>query len=157
MRLHAASVCIISVGEGEAVNGMAATAVCSFSMEPPSLLICVNKSASISGELSTGTLFGVTLLGRQHERIAAAFSRKPSGRLRYKHGNWRLESGAPPWLADAPANLSCTLERSLTFGTHHALIGRVVQVRIGPAVSGLIYRDGKYLNTRQDKYQSSGI
>lgn len=145
MRLHAAGVCIISCGDGEAVNGMAATAVTSFSLDPPSILVCVNESASIASELSKGTLFGISILGRHHEPVAAAFSRKPSGRPRFDSGDWKFEERSPPWLRDAPANLLCVLEHSLTYGTHRALIGRVASVRIGPFASSLVYRDGAYL------------
>ena len=145
MRLHAAGVCIISSGDGEAVNGMTSTTVTSFSMNPPSLLICVNESASIAQELSKGKLFGITILGRHHAAVAAAFSRKPSGRPRFDHGTWKFEESSVPWLEDAPVNLSCILEHSLTYGTHRALIGRVVDVRIGPFAPSLVYRDGAYL------------
>jgi flavin reductase (DIM6/NTAB) family NADH-FMN oxidoreductase RutF len=104
----------------------------------------VNESASITEELSRGKIFGITLLGRHHENVAAAFSRKPSGRSRFDHGSWRFEEKTVPWLDDAPANLTCVLERSLAYGTHRALIGRVASVRIGPAASSLIYRNGTY-------------
>ena len=144
MRRHAAGVCVISAGRGENVNGMAATAVTSFSMDPPSLLICVNEAASIASQLGEGSAFGVTILGRDHEFIAAAFSRKPSGRARFAHGAWQLEAAAPPWLSNAPANMSCVVARTMTYGTHLALIGHVVSVRIGPDAPSLIYRDGQY-------------
>ena len=145
MRRHAAGVCIISVGAGEAVNGMAVTAATSFSMDPPSMLVCVNENASLAQALREGDAFGLTLLGGGHEAIAAAFSRKPSGRPRFDHGRWRLEAGALPWLEDAPGNLACVVVRTLSYGTHRAIIGRVDGVHLGESSSSLIYRDGAYL------------
>ena len=145
MRRHAASVCIVSVGTGEAVNGMAVTAATSFSMDPPSMLVCVNEDASIAQELQEGVAFGLTLLGPGHEAVAAAFSRKPSGRPRFDHGRWRLEADALPWLEGAPANLACVAVSALSYGTHRALIGRVDGVHLGQANASLIYRDGAYI------------
>lgn len=144
MRLHAAGVCVISCGRGEAVNGMVATAVNSFSMDPPSMLVCVNASASMATELAQGKVFAVAILGRHHEALVGAFSRKPSGRARYDNGTWRFGEHGPPWLEDAPANVECVVEQSLAYGSHRALIGRVVAVRIGPLAPSLIYRAGVY-------------
>lgn len=144
MRRHAAGVCIVSTGEGEDVNGMAVTSATSFSFDPPSVLVCVNETASIAARLGEGCVFGLTLLGRAHEAVAAAFSRKPSGRPRFDHGAWMLEAGEPPWLADAPANLACVVERTLSYGTHMALIGRVRSAKLGPHGPSLVYRDGRY-------------
>ena len=145
MRRHASGVCIVTAGQGEAVNGMAVTAASSFSMDPPSVLVCLNQSASIFSQLGEGASFGLTLLHRGHEAVTAAFSRKPSGRARFDHGPWRLEPGQPPWLEDAPANLGCVVEGTFSYGTHTAVIGRVRQVRLGPDAPSLTYRDGRYL------------
>ncbi len=144
MRRHAASVCIVSVGTGEAVNGMAVTAATSFSMSPPSMLVCINESASVAQDLKEGVRFGLTLLGRGHEAVAAAFSRKPSGRSRFDSGRWCLGTGELPWLEDAPASLGCTAVRALSYGTHRAVIGRVDSVHLADALSSLVYLDGAY-------------
>ena len=144
MRRHAASVCIVSVGLGEAVNGMAVTAATSFSMDPPSMLVCVNEGASIAQDLQEGVAFSLTLLGRGHEDVASAFSRKPSGRTRFDHGRWRLQAGELPWLEDAPANLACTAVSTLSYGTHRAVIGRVENVHLGETRPSLVYLDGVY-------------
>ncbi len=144
MRRHASGVCIVTAGLGEDVNGMAVTAASSFTMEPPSILVCINRSASISESLGEGDRFGLTVLGNHHQDVAAAFSRKPSGRPRFDHGRWILRPGGTPWLEDAPANLSCVVDQQLTYGTHLALVGRVLHVRLGPDTPSLVYRDGRY-------------
>ena len=145
MRRHAAGVCILTVGEGEAVNGMAATAVTSFSMDPPSLLACVNREASIAQVLKPGARFGVTVLGRRHEEVVARFSRKPTGRARFDDDQWRFEDDAPPWLADAVANLSCEVQMGFDYATHRAIIANVTGAHLGPQGPSLIYRDGAFL------------
>ena len=145
MRRHAAGVCILTVGEGEDVNGMAATAVTSFSMSPPSLLACVNQEASIAQVLRPGARFGVTVLGRRHEEVVARFSRKPTGRARFDDDQWRFTIGGRPWLADAIANLACEVQVCFGYATHQALIATVTAARLGPQGPSLIYRDGAFL------------
>ena len=145
MRRHAAGVCILTVGEGEAVNGMAATAVTSFSMDPPSLLACVNREASIAHVLRPGARLGVSVLGRRHEEVVARFSRKPTGCARFDDEHWRFVEEGQPWLADAVANLSCEVQVGVGYATHLALIAIVTRARLGPEGPSLIYRDGLFL------------
>ena len=145
MRRHALGVCILSAGGEEDANGMAVTSATSLSMAPPSMLVSVNIAASLSPKLEVGAAFSLTVLGRRHAAVAAAFSRKPSGRVRFDTGNWRLGPTEPPWLADAPANLSCVIDAELTYGSHRALVGRVLKTRVGEDEPSLIYRDGEYI------------
>ena len=144
MRRHVAGVCVISAGDGERLNGMAVTSATSFSMEPPAVLVCVNETASLAPELIEGARFGLTVLGRGHEEVAAAFGRKPGGRARFNHSDWRMPQDGTPWLDGAPANLSCVVERRLTYGSHTAIVGRVLDVRLGPDSPSLVFRDGAY-------------
>ena len=144
MRRHAAGVCIISTGTGQDVNGMAVTAATSFSADPPAMLVCVNQAASIRSALVRGTQFCLTILGQHQAGIAHAFSRKPSGRARFEHGAWSLRPQRLPWLQNAPANLLCRIEELLEFGSHAAFVGLVQNVKLGPDVASLVYRDGTY-------------
>ena len=142
MRRHAAGVCILTTGAGEAVNGMAVTAVSSFSLDPPSMLVCVNRSASVVRDVEVGGRFGLSLLARGDERLVEHFAGRPSGRERFCDPSWRLNAGELPRLEGAPANLGCRLERTLAYGTHLAWIGLLEQVRLGPDAPSLVYRDG---------------
>ena len=144
MRRHAAGVCVLSAGRGDTLNGMAVTSATSFSMDPPSVLVCVNETASLAPMLDLGATFQLTILGREHEDVVAAFGSKPSGRARFRHPDWRLPEGGCAWLEGAPANLSCVVERRLAYGSHSAVIGRVTQVRLGSDAPSLVFRDGVY-------------
>ena len=144
MRRHVAGVCLVSTGIGAAANGMAVTAATSFSFSPPSVLICINASASVSPLLRLDAVFTLTVLGAHHRDVAEAFSRKPAGRARFRTGAWTLPTDGPPHLDDAPVNLCCRVVRELAFGSHRALVGEVEAVRLGPDGGSLLYRDGAY-------------
>ena len=144
MRRHVAGVCVLSAGRAEGANGMAVTAATSFSLDPPSVLVCINDAASVSAQLRPGDLFTLTVLGAAHRDVAEAFSRKPGGRARFRVGAWTLPPDGPPRLDDAPANLQCRVVRELAFGSHRALVGEVEAVRLGPDGGSLLYRDGAY-------------
>jgi len=92
MRRLAKSVTIISTSNGTERFAMAATAVDSLSTEPPSLLICVNKTASPHAALATGADFCVNILGVDQTRPGQPVQRRDQGR-----------SALRPWqLADQP-------------------------------------------------------
>lgn len=150
MRLHVAGVCVITAGRGEAVNGMVATAVTSFSLDPPSILVCINYNASIAEQIMADRRFGVTLLGAHHADAANSMSRQQSGRERFDCGGWRFSTNAPPVLDDASANLVCATVASLGFATHHALVGKIEAVTVQPAVPTLLYGNGTYLSAARN-------
>ena len=75
MRRLAATVTIISTSDANGNRyGMTATAVNSLAMDPPSLLICVNHSASIHAPLVGRGRFCVNVLTTGHEDLVSAFS-----------------------------------------------------------------------------------
>jgi flavin reductase (DIM6/NTAB) family NADH-FMN oxidoreductase RutF len=145
MRRLAASVVIVTANDGTRRYAMAATASTSVSMEPPSMLICVNRNASIYPILEKQAHFCITMLGRHHHEISMACSGKSKGEERFKVGDWRLdpETGTP-YLADAPASLVCAREAVHAYGSHGIFIGRVKKIRLHGAVVPLIYVDGRY-------------
>lgn len=123
---------------------MAATAVSELSMDPPSLLICVNRSASLEAPLSAGADFCVNLLHREQAELAVACSGQAKGEARFATGRWNGADIEPPWLEDAQASFACRQEQSLAYGTHRIVIGRVEAVRLHGDIDPLIYVDGRY-------------
>jgi flavin reductase (DIM6/NTAB) family NADH-FMN oxidoreductase RutF len=148
MRRLAASVVVVTASEGMNRYAMAATASTSVSMDPPSMLVCINRSASIYPILEKQAYFGITLLGHHHHEISMACSGKVKGEARFAVGDWRSdpETGTP-YLADAPASLICHREVLHPYGSHGIFIGRVKTVRLNGAVTPLVYIDGNYTTT----------
>lgn len=143
-RLAKAVVVITCQYEGQRY-AMAATAVSELSMEPPSLLICVNRTASLYAPLSQGADFAVNILSSDHAHVSAACSGKVKGEARFELGDWGATPDGCPVLADAQASFFCRSEQAMDYGTHHVVIGRVEAVAISGEVSPLVYADGRYL------------
>jgi flavin reductase (DIM6/NTAB) family NADH-FMN oxidoreductase RutF len=144
MRRLASTVTIISTAD---VNGnrygMTATAVNSLSMDPPSLLICVNHSATIHAPLLGRQKFCVNVLTTEHEDLVSAFSGRLKGDERFSVGSWRNEDQGMPYLEGAQCNLFCDIQSVVPFGTHSIVIGRVTAVRVEEGIKPLIFADGK--------------
>lgn len=144
MRRLAATVTIITTAD---VNGnrygMTATAVNSLAMDPPSLLICVNHSASIHAPLIGRGRFCINVLTTEHEELVSAFSGRLKGDARFQVGEWRDEASGMPYLEGAQCNLFCDIESVVPYATHSIVIGRVSAVRVEEGIRPLIFADGK--------------
>ena len=144
MRRLASTVTIITTAD---INGnrygMTATAVNSLTMDPPSLLICVNHSASIHAPLTGRGRFCVNVLTTEHEELVTAFSGGLKGDARFQVGEWRNEESGMPYLEGAQCNLFCDIDSVVPFGTHSIVIGRVNAVRVEEGIRPLIFSDGK--------------
>jgi flavin reductase (DIM6/NTAB) family NADH-FMN oxidoreductase RutF len=145
MRRLVASVVVVTARHDGVRYAMAASAVTSLSMDPPSLLLCVNKSASIYPILEAETDFCINVLSRSHEPIAVASSGAQKGEGRFAVGDWRDDPDTDtPFLGDAQASLICAVDGIHYYGTHGIFIGRVKRVHLHGDVYPLIYVDGRY-------------
>lgn len=150
MRRLAASVVIVTACDVGTRHAMAATASTSVSMEPPSMLVCVNRSASIYPVLEKQEYFGITLLGHHHHEISLACSSKDKREQRFAIGDWRTDpQTGTPYLGDAPASLICARAELHPYGSHGIFIGRVKSIHLHVPATPLVYIDGRYTTTHE--------
>ncbi|MEG8221851.1 flavin reductase family protein [Sphingomonas sp. HH69] len=143
MRRHASTVAIITTGDESQWVGMAATAVSSVSSDPPTLLIVVNRAASLATALQARKKFCVNLLAERHKDLVSAFGGKLKGQDRFNVGEWRLTPDGLPTLGDALASLVCETVQVVGAATHDIYIGRVVGVTVHPDIDPLVWMDGR--------------
>lgn len=144
LRRLAKAVVVITAWDGERRWAMTATAVSELSMEPPSLLACVNRSASLYGPLAAGARFCINILRSDQLSVSRACSGAAKGEARFLEGRWGSGNGGTPYLEDAQASFFCTFESILEYGTHAIVIGAVQEVRLCGDVDPLVYVDGGY-------------
>lgn len=145
MRRLAASVSIVVAKGDEGPVGMAATSITSLTVDPPAVLVCVNRMTSLHALLVPTAPLSVNLLGRQHREVSMAFGGGTPREERFKVGDWQEGANGLPALADAQANLECVIDAMLAYGTHSIVIARVIRARVSGTVAPLIYQDGAYL------------
>jgi flavin reductase (DIM6/NTAB) family NADH-FMN oxidoreductase RutF len=144
MRRLATTVALVTSGQGDNWAGMAATAVVSVCADPPTLLVAVNRTASLHPTLHAEKRFCVNLLSERHRELVGIFSGQVRGRERFKRGNWISGADGLPVLADALASLSCRTETTLDVGTHTLFIGRVENVINHGDIDPLVWVDGGF-------------
>lgn len=139
----ATGVTIVTTRSGDEVRGMTANSVASVSLDPLSVLVCVNRDAITHGILSSGRIFCVNVLSNQQEALSRACARPdtPEAGLQgveYRHG----ETGAPI-LEGALAYLDCRVTATFEYGTHTIVIGEPIDVAFSDGDPLLFYR-GRY-------------
>jgi flavin reductase (DIM6/NTAB) family NADH-FMN oxidoreductase RutF len=149
MRHQAGAVTIITVGTPGNRTGLTATAMCSLSDTPPTVLICVNRNASAHAPIRASKSFGVNLLAQEHFDLARRFSTKiVEGEARFDADAWEtLVTGAPA-LKDALATLDCELMDEHETQTHSIFIGRVLEGRFREEAQPLLYFRGDFWDVK---------
>jgi flavin reductase len=144
MRTLAGAVNIITSAHAGHRYGMTATAVCSASAEPPTVLACINKLATTHGAVAKAKVFCVNVLRSDDWELSTTFSGAQSGEARFKSGNWtRLATGAPV-LIDALVSFDCRVVKKMVHGTHTIFLGQVEQMLFGQKGRPLLYSEGQY-------------
>jgi flavin reductase (DIM6/NTAB) family NADH-FMN oxidoreductase RutF len=144
MRHVAATVYAVTTGPVGERHGILATAVSSLSFEPPSLLVCVNRAASLHEPLACAEIFCVNVLGLGNREIAEVFE-KARGEDRFATGVWNERHGVPV-LANAQSYFICRTAHRHEFGTHTIFIGELVDARHREDAAPLTYYDRHYID-----------
>lgn len=137
MRRLAASVTIITSRDAEgAPHGMVASSVISVSMDPPSMLIAVNRSAGLYPILQRSRRFCINLLSDEQSDLLKPFSTSSLRDKRFQSDHWRdawtSDGERLPWLSDASASVECEVDLVTNYGTHSLFIGHVQKVHCTP-------------------------
>jgi flavin reductase len=138
-RLAAAVNIITTTGPG-GTRGFTASAVCSVTDTPPTLLVCLNRNSDSNQALKENGILCVNTLAAGHEELSPVFAGMTGleGEERFNHGRWTtLETGAAV-LEDALVSFDCTIAQSVEVGTHTVFICEVQAVKTNPA-PGLLY------------------
>lgn len=142
MRRLATTVTIVTACSEGQRHGMTATAVTSLTTSPPSLLVCINLSASIHDPITKTGQFCINILACGHDHLVPIFSGKMVGEERFASGDWMADETGIPCLANAQANVFCTVVRTMSHGSHSVFIGDVTRVVLFGAPSPLLYQEG---------------
>lgn len=127
--------------KGEPV-GLTVNSFTSVSLDPPLVLVCIDRSAASHDRLLNAGSFAVNILASDQAGIALRFAAEPSGG-RFDGVDWHEGPTGAPLLAGASAWLSCTLQDALPAGDHSILLALVDEAAVGPS-EALAFCRGSY-------------
>ena len=121
-------------------SGMTVSAFCSVSLEPPLVLICIEKTASAYQALTSSTGFVVNILSAGQEQIARRFAIVDIDRFEGV-GYSRSQNGVAV-LDDVLGLIECITVAQHDAGDHTVIVGEVEAARAGTGTPLLYYRGG---------------
>ena len=144
MRSLAGAVNIITSVHGGRRYGMTATAVCSATADPPTVLVCINKLAATHGAIAKSKVFCANVLRADDWELSTSFSGAQTGEGRFKSRDWvKLATGSPV-LVDALVSFDCRVVKKMAHGSHTIFLGQVEQMLLGQKGKPLLYSEGQY-------------
>ena len=141
----ATGVTVVTTNVGGRLHGMTANAVCSLSLEPLQLLVCVDRESNCYRQMQRAEAFGLSILASDQEEISNVFARTTEPTENSLLGvEYRLGSLGQPLIADALAHLECRLADRLDGGDHIIVIGDVVAGERLRDAEPLLFHGGRY-------------
>jgi len=153
MRQLTGGVSVITAGRGRDISGMTVTSVSSLSVDPPALIVSINREASSWPLVKRYGFFGVNILTSDQIDIAERFTGKGGlkGVDRFAGARWMARASGVPLLVGALAAIDCEVEDIVERHSHAIVIGRVLDVAVSTRTAALAYWQGRYVSIDQDE------
>lgn len=121
-------------------QGMTVSAFCSVSLDPPLILVCIEKSASAYQALTTAAGFIVNILSAEQEQLARRFAIIDIDR--FEGVGFTRSSTGCAILDDVLGVLECRRFTQYDGGDHTIILGEVEATRVESGTPLLYYRGG---------------
>ncbi|MBB2963003.1 flavin reductase family protein [Methylobacterium sp. R2-1] len=148
MRRLVGGVVVVTAGIGDDRVGLTATSAISLSVDPPTMLVCVNRASSAWPVIARRRHFCVSILGGGQQAIAERFAGIGGlkGAARYFGADWTIMASGASGLTEARALVDCTLDEVIERHSHAILLGAVREVRLNRAERpALAYGSGRFI------------
>ncbi len=139
------AVTIVTARAGAERRGVTATAVCSVSAEPPSLLVCLNSKTGTCHAVAETGRFNVNLLAGDGGEVAMRFAGQDgaTGEDKFRLGNWYEDDRGVPLLGESIVGLSCNVTESIEAGSHIVFVGEISAITTGEGAA-LVYEQSRF-------------
>jgi len=144
-RQVASGVTVVTAAHGERCHAVTATAFCTLSLDPPLVLLALDRAGQLLQLVRGARHIGVNVLGRDQQHLGewAATRGRRMGRTLPGVETISGVTGAP-LIAGTIAWFDCEVESESEHGDHALVVARVVEAWSGPAGEPLVYYQGTY-------------
>ncbi len=122
--------------------GVTVNSFTSVSLDPPLLLVCLNKKAASAGALVSASHFAINVLQTGQQPASITFSTRVEDR--FGQMPWSCGEAGAPILKDSLGVFECQNYAVYDGGDHHILVGQVVKASFDASLDPLLYFRGRY-------------
>jgi flavin reductase (DIM6/NTAB) family NADH-FMN oxidoreductase RutF len=145
MSQFATGITIVTTRAGEEMHGLTANSFCSVSLEPPLVLVCVDKNAQSHDLIAAGRNFAVNILKASQEVLARRFATNNlAANERFAGIQFRTEVTGAPILLESLGWLDCRLFAAYPGGDHTIYVGEVLALGRKQDDDPLLYFQSQY-------------
>ena len=146
MSRHPSGVTIVTtVDDDHTVYGLTVSAFCTVSLDPPRILVVIDKQSQSLPALLENKRFTVSLLAAGTEDIALHFASKDLDKFEpLPVDSYTGLTTGPALVADSTAYLECTTTEQLEAGDHWILVGGVERGKILSEDEPLVYSHRRF-------------
>ena len=138
----ATGVTIVTARAGDRIHGMTVSAFTEVSLEPPLVLVCIDRTSDTQPVIAEGGVFAVNILARDQEALAKLFACDEAEDRRFLDLQCETGVTGAPLLAGSVASLDCRVESAHEAGDHIIYIGQVVGLHLSDGDPLLFYNRG---------------
>lgn len=151
MSLLSSAVSVVTTAGQAGQHGFTASAICSVTDTPPTLLVCMNTTSRSYEHFVKNKVLCVNVLTgnglANHENLSNVFASRLSQQQRFEHGSWQNLLTGSPVLTDALVSFDCEIGQIQEVGTHGIFICPIVALQAHQQASegqGLVYFNRQY-------------
>ena len=134
-----AAVNIVTTDGSAGRAGFTASAICSVTDDPPTLLVCINRGSSAYSSVTRNEVVCVNVLSARHEPLSRLFGGKVPADERFAAAAWSTLATGAPVLSECSTSFDCRIADTVNVGTHDVLFCRVVALQRFGCTDNLIY------------------
>ncbi|EJE0786720.1 TPA: pyrimidine utilization flavin reductase protein F [Escherichia coli] len=144
MSCMGAAVNIITTDGPAGRAGFTASAVCSVTDTPPTLLVCLNRGASVWPAFNENRTLCVNTLSAGQELLSNLFGGKTPMEHRFAAARWQTGVTGCPQLEEALVSFDCRISQVVSVGTHDILFCAIEAIHRHTTPYGLVWFDRSY-------------
>jgi len=145
MSHYATGVTVVTARVGDKKHGLTVNAICSVSLDPPLLLVCVRKHTYSYKLITESQNFAVNILSLDQEMIAKRFANNTlTADERFLGVDYRSEVSGAPILEEALSWLDCKVVAAYPGGDHTIFLGEVMALERRTDMQPLLFFRSEY-------------
>ncbi|MHA7179619.1 flavin reductase [Arthrobacter sp. MDB2-24] len=137
-------VTVVTTQDQGAPKGLAVNAYASVSLEPPLVMVCIQKTSSTYPALFAATHLGINILGTEQRETIATFASKSTDK--FAEVDWHEGPNGSPLIDGSPASLEAEIRERFQAKTHTVFICRVRHAEV-VETAPIIYKAGRFYDS----------
>lgn len=138
----ASGVTVVTTADNDKLGGLTVSAFSSLSLDPPYILVCIDKRSSANALIQSSRVFAVNILAKDQADLSNHFASRREDKfagVAYHMGRLGV-----PILENTLAALECALVQVVDGGDHYIYIGQVEHSSVAEGKEPLLYYRGQY-------------